>query len=511
MVEAKAAGQALLAAQPRNPEVLFLASEIAVLEGDVEAAVDWISAAIESAPGQLPLLLKKVNHLLLLRRRSDAYQTAAQAEALAAGNAQDLATVGRLYASQFNDPAKAEPLLQQALSLGEDRTILRFQLAAAQFFNGRTDEAEANLNAIPPTAPQWGRALYLRATLRRQTRERNHIAELASGVLLPFPDPASKAAAYYALAKEQEDVGDFDASFAALSTGAALKRSSLRYDAASELESIRGIQSAYSADALQAIAPGSGGEGAIFIIGMPRTGTTLVERMLGRHTGVKSAGELLDFGQALAAATRRRQLQQPGLSLPELSRQIDFGGLGRSYLAGTRDVADGEPWLIDKMPINFLYAGLIAKAMPEARIIHMTRDPMDSCYAVYKTLFGQAYHFSYNLDELAAYYIAYHRLMRHWHAVLPGAILDVRYEDLVTDFEGQARRVLEFCRMDWEDAVLSPSENAAPSTTASASQVREPVHDRSVNKWRHFASGLEPLRQRLQAAGLVDAAGRALQ
>jgi len=189
---------------------------------------------------------------------------------------------------------------------------------------------------------------------------------------------------------------------------------------------------------------------------------------------------------------------------------IDFAALGREYLRGAREAADGAEVFIDKMPVNFMYCGLIAKALPRAKIVHLVRDPMDSCYAVFKTLFQQAYFFSYEQQALADYYTAYRRLMRHWQSVLPGRILDLRYEDLVSDTASQARRLLEFCGLDWNDAVLAPNANARPSTTASAAQVREPVHARSVGRWRSFAAGLEPLRQRLQAHGLVDAEGRAV-
>jgi hypothetical protein len=213
---------------------------------------------------------------------------------------------------------------------------------------------------------------------------------------------------------------------------------------------------------------------------------------------------------ALAAAVRPLLIADSTKTPAQHSLGIDFAALGRSYLRTARAAVDGAPRFIDKMPINFMYCGLIAKALPGARIVHLVRDPMDTCYAVYKTLFQQAYHFSYDLEELAEYYLTYRALMRHWHQVCPGQILDVNYEALVADTEAQARRLLAWCDLPWRDEVLAPADNPAPSTTASAAQVREPVHARSVQKWRRYAAGLEPLRRRLEAAGVVDGQGNPL-
>jgi hypothetical protein len=241
----------------------------------------------------------------------------------------------------------------------------------------------------------------------------------------------------------------------------------------------------------------------IFIVGMPRTGTTLVEQILCRHSDVQSAGELLGFGQVLAAAAQNTLAASGGASLVEASLEMDFSALGRDYMQGARQAAPDSRFFIDKLPVNYLYCGIIRKALPKAKIIHLVRDPMDSCYAIYKTLFNQAYYFSYDLDELADYYIAYHRLMEHWRQAMPGAILDLRYEELVQDPDTQIRRLIEGCGLEWQAAVLDPSSNKGPIMTASAAQVREPIHARSVQRWRDYEAGLAHLKARLQAAGVV--------
>jgi hypothetical protein len=187
----------------------------------------------------------------------------------------------------------------------------------------------------------------------------------------------------------------------------------------------------------------------------------------------------------------------------DATARIDFRALGEAYLASTRPLRDARPRFVDKLPFNFLYAGLIHLAFPRAKIISLRRHPLDTCYAVYKQLFRDAYPYSYDLEELGRYYIAYDALMRHWDAVLPGVIHTVRYEDVVADVERETRRLLEYCDLPWEDACLAFHASTRASTTASALQVRQPIYDSSVGKWRRHASQLEPLRAQLQRAGIA--------
>jgi tetratricopeptide (TPR) repeat protein len=491
----------LLARHAGDAQVLYFASEVRTATGDADAALALITAAIAAAPGQAMLQLKKARILVSLRRRSDARQEAKAVAAACGNDGQTLWAIGGIY-SLCDDPIGARDFYLKALAAKCDHPALLYDLAAAQFFTGDFSGAEHNLAALLALAPRHGPALYLRATLRRQSDASNHIADLNARLLAGFSDISGKSACLYALAKELEDLGQSEKSFAALTEATALKRSARQYDAAAERSSIEAIRAAYTQEVMQAPTLGHDEEGAIFIVGMPRTGTTLVERMLGRHSEVGSAGELRDFGQALASAARKALAANPDRTLVEVSTGLDFAALGRDYMTGARQAADDSRFFIDKMPINYIYCGLIRKALPKARIIHLVRDPMDSCYAVHKTLFNQSYPFSCDLEELADYYATYHRQMQHWHTVMPGAIIDVHYEDLVTDFETQARRVLAWCGLEWQDAVLTPSESNLPSTTASAAQVREPVHARSVGKWRSYESGLAPLKARLLAAGI---------
>lgn len=495
---------ALVADHPANAEVLFLASEVRLAMDDPEAALGFIAAAVDAAPGELPLLMKKADNLIMLRRRLEAKHVAAEAAAIAGNDGRALWAIGKIY-SKCDDPTNARKLYERALAAMGAEPDLLYDLALARFHAGDVAGAEANLDTLLGQVPASGHALHLRSTLRRQSETSNHVADLRARLAAGFANPAARATCMFALAKELEDLGQADDSFSVLADAAALRRQTITYDAAAERASIDGVRATFTAEVMRAESAGHEEAGAIFIVGMPRTGTTLLERMLGRHTEVKSAGELLDFGQILATAARKCMQANPGKTLLEASLMIDFAAVGRAYMASAREAAAGSRMFIDKMPVNYIYCGLIRKALPNARIIHLVRDPMDSCYAVYKTLFNQAYYFSYDFDELAAYYTSYHQLMRHWHAVMAGEILDVQYEDLVTDTEGQARRILAWCGLDWQPAVLAPWDNQAPSTTASAAQVREPVYTSSVQKWRRYEAGLGPLKARLVAAGIVAA------
>jgi hypothetical protein len=208
---------------------------------------------------------------------------------------------------------------------------------------------------------------------------------------------------------------------------------------------------------------------------------------------------------ALVAAARIQSgLDDPPLrQIIALSTQFDFAALGPDYLARCRPVAGSAPRFIDKMPVNYLYCGLIRRALPNARIVHVARSPLAACYAIYKMLFRDGYPFSYDLEEMAQYYIAYRRLMDHWQRTMQGVIHELSYERLVADQPGETRRLLESCGLGWEDACLSFHLNPAASTTASAHQVRQPIYQSAVNEWRNYATQLAGLRARLETGGIV--------
>ncbi|MBD9479954.1 sulfotransferase [Pseudoxanthomonas sp. PXM02] len=498
-----ALGESLAQTYPDEARVLAFLAEANRVKGDLDSAIGWIERAVQASPD--PQLKIKKAWLLSRQLRRDEIQSLAEQIAAQAGDDRMLRwQLGKLY-YHHNFLREAIGQYEKALATGPDNPSWRYDLAIARFYAGDADDAEKDLNSVLQASPQAGAVIYLRSTLRRQRQDRNHVADIESRLKSPFRTAEDEAGALYALAKELEDLGEHERAFASLLAGAKKKRSAIQYDAAAFSKMTEEIRAAQSASAMAAPVTGHDEEGAIFILGLPRTGTTLAERILLQSGKVKDAGELMDFGFHLSGATQRVRKVMPDVSPIDATMKVDFAAIGSNYMRGARQMASGSKLFIDKLPANYLYCGMIHKALPNAKIIHLVRDPLDSCYAIFKTLFFNAYDFSYDLDELADYYIAYRRMMQHWHDVMPGVILDVRYEDLVTDTEAQAKRIYDWCGLEWTPDALSVPDSKAVFATASAAQVREPVHTRSVNSSRKHADGLAPLVRRLKEAGLIEA------
>ena len=410
--------------------------------------------------------------------------------------------LGTLF-HMLGDHPRALDQYCRAIELDGSNAQFHFNKAAVLRYLGNAAGAETAFDRAIELNPQEYEAYNGRAQLRTQTRERNHVVELRATLASSRP-PAGQVQLHYALAKELEDLGDYVESFASLKRGADIKRRHMQYSVDTDLQIIGKIREIFGPGMLGSAIEGCNGPGAIFIIGMPRTGTTLVERILGSHSTVHSAGELNNFGLELIRLGRQAAGGAPAsrLDFVAATAKLDFRKLGEAYLDSVEPLRGGATYFIDKLPFNYLYAGLIHLALPQAKIINLQRHPMDTCYAIYKQLFKDAYPFSYDLAELGQYYIAYHRLMQHWNGVMPGVIHTLRYEALVADVEAESRRLLEYCGLPWEAACLRYHQSPESSTTASALQVRQPVYGSSVGKWRCYAGELESLRQMLVDAGI---------
>lgn len=405
-----------------------------------------------------------------------------------------LLAVGRLLAD-YSFTTDSLAFFNRAHALGLDSAELHYQRGMAQLYAGAPADAEASLAACIEREPRALRALRARSRLRRATPERHHLDALRrAAAQTPDHDPEAPLL-HYTLFKEQDDLGDTDAAWAALERGMHLRRRQVRYDAAAEDALFQ---------ALHEVGPVAGEQGAttdgpapIFIVGMPRSGTTLLERMLGAHPQVADAGELRDFTTQMRWITDRMGGPHPDLALAQAARTMDVGVLGERYLAHTRWRAGGRSHYTDKLPTNFLSVGWIARALPQARILHMARAPVDSCFSNLKELFADAYPHSYDQLEMADHFRRYRALMAHWHQAFPGRVLDVQYERLVSEPHAVAKGVLAFCGLPWMDDVLAPQDRRSAVATASSVQVREAIHPRFVGQWQRYARQLEPLCQRL--------------
>ncbi len=300
---------------------------------------------------------------------------------------------------------------------------------------------------------------------------------------------------HFALGKAYGDIGNHEPSFRKLLKGNALMRGQIAYDEPAVIDSLDRISPVFTPELLRSKSGhGNPSTQPIFIVGMPRSGTTLIEQILASHPQVYGAGERQNFKHALIKVAGAADYPEvmPTLTPPQ------FDAIGSAYLASMTTPALAAARFTDKLPANFAFVGLIRLALPNARIIHVRRNPIDTCLSCFSVLFRSTLNFTYDLGELGRFYRAYERLMAHWRAVLPeGAMLEVQYEDVVEDIETQVRRILAHCGLEWDEACLSFHKTDRPVNTASAVQVRQPIYRNSVGRWHAYKEQLQPLLEAL--------------
>lgn len=508
MREAIAACRELNTRYPGNLDGWLVAGDIHQHMSKPQAGLIAADRALALAPGHPAALLQKVDCLLATEQDQAAI---ALLDTLPEGpfaQADHHDRAGRILAT-LDRHEEARQHYQLALALEPDNPALWYNLATAQRFLGETAAAEASLNRSLGINPLDFEAQAMRSSLRKQRDDDNHVDELLAVLEDPGLHRPGRVNIHYALAKELDDLGRYEEAFAQLKSGADARRRQMRYDVSADIDLIDTIIDTFDATYMAAEPSGCDSSEPIFILGMPRTGTTLVERILSSHSAIYAAGELDTFGRELMrqldSLADLGSLDQAGRI--RLSRSVDVAALGAAYIEGTRTLTGATPHFIDKLPFNFLYAGLIRRALPRAKIINLERHPMATGYAVYKQLFRDAYPFSYDLEDLGRYYVAYRKLMDHWDKVMPGGVYRVSYEAVVEDIEREARGLLSYCELPWEDSCLAFYENAQASTTASASQVRQPIYRGSLDHWQRYQASLESFARILEEAGIAVAPG----
>tara|TARA_B100001540_G_C15804657_1_gene641473 strand:+ start:1390 stop:2976 length:1587 start_codon:yes stop_codon:yes gene_type:complete len=498
--------RAALAAQQLNRQFptyapgWYSTSQLAMRLNNNDVALAAIDRALALQPDEPAWLLQRANCLMRAGRVGEARPIVQALSESRLRTAYQYATLGLLL-SRLDMQEQALPMYRRAVELEPGRSENHYNLATVLRFLGRLEECEHSLDRAIELNPRDWEAHGLRAQVRRQTVERNHVAQLESLLGSGEVDARGEVRLCYALAKELEDVGQPRRSFHYLRRGATRRRNLMRYDVEDDLQTMQAIAGQFDADFFSREVGSCDNDEAIFILGLPRTGSTLLERVLASHPAIGSVGESNNLAIELT-----RLAGAPGRGKRELvarAATIDFGELGRRYVETTRPASGRQARFLDKMPLNFLYAGLIHAALPRARIICMSRHPLDTCYAIYKTLFQDAYPYSYDLQDLGRYYAGYEGLMAHWERVLPGVIHRVDYEELVRDLRGVAAAALAFCGLDWDERCLQFHRSRQASTTASASQVREPVYATSIGRWRDYREELQPLIEVLDRAGIA--------
>ena len=488
-----------LEAEPSFAGAYFLLGVLAGDHGNVAKALELMDRAIGIEPDVSRYHAHRGRYLLALARIRDAYEAVMRAQALGPTDALTFDTIG-VVLSRVGAHEEAVAPFMSAVQRSPGNASYQYNLGASLQFVGDFAGAERAFRAALAADPGAYRAWSSLAQLRRAPFSADDVAALERA-LAASDDPDAELHLCHALAKHAEDQDDYARAFAYLERGKAKKRAALDYSFAADA-------ALFDAALRAADAPAGGGYASaepIFVVGMPRTGTTLVERMLSSHPDVFSAGELMNFGLAvkrMAGTPSNRVLDEATLAA---AAGLDHAELGKRYVESTRPRTGNTPRFIDKLPLNFFYVDLIRRALPAAKIICVRRDPLDTCLSNYRQLFSTAfshYDYAYDLLDTGRFYLAFDALASEWARRHAGtSYTEVRYEDLVEHTEREARRLVAFCGLAWTPACLEFQSNTAPVATASSVQVRQPIYRTAVGRWRKYAAHLEPLRALLETAG----------
>jgi len=495
MAEAETAYQQALRCDPNLADAY---SHLGVLlrgQGRIAEAENHCRRALELIPDYADAHNNLGNVLREQERYDEAEASYLRALELRPNFAEAYYNLGNVHKEQsrYGD---AEADYRRALEIRPDYAEAHNKLGNSLKEQGRMEEAAIAFEAAIAIKPDFVKAHYSLSAIKTYREGDPHLAMLDQQIAqVDEMSDEARIRFWFAVGKAKDDTGRFDESFAAYQEGNRLKRASVTWDDAFEDAALERMLTVFSREFFAACPkPQAVGRAPIFIVGMPRSGTTLLEQILATHPGVHGAGELPDMSEVIMAAMPNADPAQfpnavPGLSLQDLLR------VGEQYTDRIWQLAPDAVRITDKMPSNFFYLGMIHLMLPHAKIIHAMRDPMDSCFSCFSRLFNENnLGFTYDLETLGRYYVRYSKLMRHWHAVLPpGTILDLRYEDMVADTEGQARRLLDYLDLPWDEKCLDFHQNKRQVKTASAAQVRKPIYKTSLARWKRFGGHLDPL------------------
>ena len=485
---------------PQNPNAHFLVGLVALEAADRPNAHRAFKSVVKLDPNHAAAWSQLARLNASEGRVKLAEQALLETRRLKPTDPAVLDTIGTVL-TQLGEYDAAKAFFARATTTAPNTPQYMMNLANNLVFLGEIDTAKAifsDVIDIQPNTPQahWGFSSAAKAD------SSTHIDQMRSLLARNENNPRGLGFLYYALGKELEDTKAWPEAFDAFAAGAAARRQTVAFDEPTEQVMFDALKATYTRDWLAQRAAGNPDASPIFVLGQPRTGTTLIERIITSHSQVHSAGELQQFGLAIR---RLAKIQDPRRYSPELleaAAALNPADLGTMYLQSSTRMRGKLPRFVDKLPVNYLNIGLILAALPNAKIVHLVRGPMDACFASFKQLFADAYLHSYDQEEMARHHIRYRDLMAHWHREFPGRIIDISYEATAADLEPNARRLIAELELEWEDDCLNFHESSAGVATASAVQVREPAHTRSIGRWRRYEEQLAPMRAILEAAGV---------
>ena len=482
----------------------FLRGLVEKAAGRDEEACEAFARAIQLDPERYDAAIELAYQYSSKRQNAAAAALLTDFESKLTNSPLYLNMAGSVY-TQVGMPEHALRLYKKANELQPGVDLFQANLATSLMYLGRVDEATAIYKRLLERFPTHQRNHLTLASLQKAT-DRSHIDQMKDVLRKTQLPPEKNIFLYYAIGRELEDLEEWDEAFEYFKKAGDAVMTVANYDIEKDLCLIDTIMEVCNADWVldeSTDAPvDPSWKTPIFIVGLPRTGTTLTDRILASHSQVQSAGETHFMQMVLR---RESGVESEEKITPEMivaAAKLSMQTIGQGYMDMLAYRLGEEPYFIDKLPFNILYLGFITKAFPTAKIVIMKRNPMDSCFAMYKQVFTWAYKFSYSLENLGRFYVAYDGLLKHWQRVVGHRLIEIEYEALVADQDGETRKLLENLGLGFEEACLRFHEIDSATMTASSVQVRRKIHSHSVGRWKHYEEQLRPLRDYLENAGI---------
>ena len=485
---------------PTDVAAIRMLAEVAARLGRLADAETLLARCLELAPG---FMAARNNYALVLHRQNKTVEALEQVDRLLAVEPRNPGA-RNLRAAALNRIGEYEQSLgiyAEVLAEYPQQAKVWMSYGHALKTAGRQPESVDAYRRTIELSPQFGEAWWSLANLKTFRFTPAEVAAMRGQLARTDLSAEDRFHFHFALGKALEDTRDFARSFEHYAEGNRLRHAAIHYDADRTSASVRRSRELFSADFLaERAGAGSPATDPIFIVGLPRAGSTLVEQILASHSLVEGTMELPDITAIVQSLTRPRETGESS-RYPEVVAPLGHAqlrALGERYLAQTRiQRKTGAPFFIDKMPNNWAYIGLILLILPNAKIIDARRHPLSCCFSGFKQHFARGQHFSYGLEDIGRYYRDYVELMAHFDAVLPGRVHRVIYERMVDDTETEVRRLLEYCGLPFEDTCLRFYENERAVRTASSEQVRRPIFRDAIEHWRNYEPWLGPLKSAL--------------